>query len=239
MRLDVMTVPGQLSPEAEAGAVVVIDVFRATTTIVTALANGARFVLPAADVEQAIRLYEPYDDSEAILGGEREGVKIQGFHLGNSPAEYSPERVSDRVVVFTTTNGTKALIACRNAEKVFLGCFLNLSRLAEELRSEQTVTVVCAGANGGMSLEDMVCAGGIVAKLAPRAGDLSDSAMAARLLFRSVRTRLAEFLYSSGHARELARLGFKSDIEQALRLDSVPVLPHFSENRVRLGAEPS
>lgn len=234
MRIDVLPVPADLSPAAEAGAVVVVDVFRATTTITTALANGAKFVLPCAEVEQALRLYEPYDENEAVLGGERDGVKIPGFHLGNSPAEYSEERVANRVVILTTTNGTRAIDQARAAEKLFLGCFLNLSRLAGALADESMVTIVCAGDGGRMGLEDFACAGGIVAKLAPRSGNLSDSALAARLLFRSVRTRLAEFLSSTEHGRELARLGFRSDVDYALDLNSVPVLPRLAENRIQL-----
>ncbi|MEO0081281.1 MAG: 2-phosphosulfolactate phosphatase [candidate division WOR-3 bacterium] len=233
MRVDVQPVVAQLTGLAEHGTVVVIDVFRATTTITTALANGARYVLPAADVEQALKLYEPYEESEAVLGGEREGVKIQGFHLGNSPAEYSPDRVRNRVIVFTSTNGSRTILACRDARKLYLGCFLNLSRVADELASDEEVTLVCAGDNGRLSLEDFICAGGIVARLA-RSAELSDSALAAKLSYQSVRTRLVKTLCVTAHGRELTRLGFRSDMEQALRLDAVSVLPRLTEGRIQL-----
>lgn len=234
MLIDVLPTPDRYDAQDAAGAVAVIDVFRVGTTIITAFANGCRLILPAADVEQALKLIEPYAESEAVLAGERGAKRIDGFQLGNSPSEFSKERVSGKVIVLTTTNGTKALLAARNAEMVLVGSLLNLSRLAEELKSQKRVTVLCAGNEGRLSLEDFVCAGGLVAALEESGPTLTDSARAARAVFGSARRSLAKLLRDSDHGQRLTELGFKADIDAALRIDSVPVVPRFEENRIFL-----
>jgi 2-phosphosulfolactate phosphatase len=215
-------------------AVVAVDVFRASTTIVTALANGARFVLPAADVEQALKLIEPYAANEALLGGERDCQKIEGFRLGNSPREYARETVAGKVVIFTTTNGTNALLAARDAGAVLIGCFLNFSAVARTAAEWPAVTILCAGNDGQLSLEDFICAGGLVARLAKKTSALGDAALAARAAYRQVKDNLPQVLLASEHAQRLADLGFKPDLDLALRLDAVPTVPRFADGRVQV-----
>jgi len=260
MRIEVAPTPKEFAEADDRTAVVVVDVFRATTTITTALANGARFVLPAADVEQAMKLAEPYGDNEVVLGGERDCVRIEGFQLGNSPREYSREVVGGKVVIFTTTNGTRALLAARDAGAVFMGCFLNAGRVAAAVAGWPRVVVLCAGNDGRLSLEDFACAGGIVDRLALPAEDagaaepappkprrrvttldpevsgleLDDGAFASWAAFRECRKHLARRLVTTEHARRLAGLGFAADLEFALRTDSVPLVPHFNDGRIEV-----
>jgi 2-phosphosulfolactate phosphatase len=232
VHVDVFPAPDGFQPGADTTAVVV-DVFRATTTITTALASGCRFILPAADVEQAVRLIEPFRNGEGLLGGERDCVKIDGFHLGNSPAEYAPEVVGNRVVVFTSTNGTRALLAAAGAGPVLLGCFLNVGAVARRLAGAGSVAVVCAGNEGRFALEDFVCAGALVARLG-RGVEAGDAAVAARATFRALTPNLARALTATSHARRLAALGFKSDLALALRLDALSEVPVYQDGRITL-----
>lgn len=232
MRVDVLTTPAGVTPAAIETATVMIDVFRASTTITTALDSGARCVLPVADVEQAVRLAEPYGEDEVLLGGERDSLRIEGFDLGNSPAEYSGETVSGKVIVFTTTNGTAALSAIAGARRVLIGCFLNLAAVSAALAGETAITVVCAGNGGRLSLEDFACAGALVARLVPRATQLGDGALAARAVWRNMGRYLSRNLLATEHASRLRLLGFAADLEFALRIDSIPVVPQLIEGRI-------
>jgi len=216
MTLDVFATPAAIAPGIEKTATAVIDVFRASTTITATLAAGARCMLPAADVEQALRLVEPYRPDEAVLGGERDCVRIEGFALGNSPGEYTRETVAGRVIVFTTTNGTAALRAVADARRAVVGCFLNLTAVAADLAGEPQVALVCAGNQGRFSLEDFTCAG----------------ALAARAVWRGLGRTLTKSLLATDHARRLAELGFRADLEFALRVDSAPVVPRLADGRI-------
>ncbi len=264
MRINVAATPAEFDGADGSTAVVVIDVFRAATTITTALANGARFILPTTEVEQAVRLLEPYGENEAVLGGERDGRRIDGFHLGNSPREYSRDAVANKVVILTTTNGTRALSLTGDAGAVFVGCFLNAGRLATELTNWSRVTLICAGNSGRLNLEDWVCAGSLVARLTKTAqtpsvtGEheltasrprgrrsryatlqpnlveptLDDGAYAAWAAYLAVKSDMAAMLRSTEHARYLIELGFGPDLDVALRVDSVPVVPHLADGRI-------
>ncbi len=264
MRIDVAATPAEFDGADSQTAVVVIDVFRAATTITTALANGARFILPTTDVEQAVRLLEPYGENEAVLGGERDGQRIEGFRLGNSPREYSHDAVANRVVILTTTNGTRALSLAEDAGAVFVGCFLNCGELAAQLSNWDRISVICAGNKGRISLEDWACAGTIVDRLVrpvqtpplavdseppplrPRRGrhqfaalrpdqvepTLGDGAYAAWATYLAVKADMARILRSTEHARYLVELGFGSDLDVALRVDSLPVVPRLADGRI-------
>lgn len=247
MRISVVPVPSDLDRVApalselerrgSAAGVVVIDVFRASTTIIAALESGARFVLPAADVEQALRLAEPYAENEVLLGGERDCQRIEGFQLGNSPREYTRERVAGRAVVLTTSNGTPALDGVKERTNVRVGGFVNLTATADLLARCEAVTLVCAGNGGRLSLEDFVCAGGLVARLAGRSAQLDDSARAAQAAYKTISEDLARALTSTDHARRLISLGFRADLDFALKLDALPLVPALSGGRIELASE--
>jgi 2-phosphosulfolactate phosphatase len=232
MRISVASIPLEFAGSEPGSAVVVVDVFRASTTIAAALAGGARFVLPVADVEQAMKLAEPYAENEVLLGGERECRRIEGFQLGNSPREYTREVVAGKVVIFTTTNGTQALNAAKDADRVLVGSFVNFSAVADAVAGHEAVTILCAGNNGGLSLEDFVCAGGLVTRLANKTAQLDDAALAARAAYKSLKTDMARTLATTQHALRLAELGFRADLDFALKVDSLPVVPCQSEGRI-------
>ena len=232
MRISVAPVPREFAGAEPGSAVVVIDVFRASTTIAAALAGGARFVLPVADVEQAMKLAEPYAENEVLLGGERECQRIEGFQLGNSPREYTREVVAGKVVIFTTTNGTRALTAAKDATRVIVGSFVNFSAVADAVTGNEAVTLLCAGNNGRLSLEDFVCAGGLVHRLAKGESQLNDAALAARAAYKNLKTDLGRTLTATEHALRLADLGFRADLDFALKVDSVPVVPSLNDGRI-------
>jgi 2-phosphosulfolactate phosphatase len=163
-RLSVHLLPDLVDESELAGAtVVVIDVLRATTTITYALAAGAREVVPCLEIEDARQATRRFLSGEALLGGERGGVKIEGFDLGNSPEEYTSEVVKGRSVVFTTTNGTRAMMRCRKAKRVLIGSFVNLTAVQEAIEAEDNVAILCAGTDGQITYEDVLAAGAITA----------------------------------------------------------------------------
>jgi 2-phosphosulfolactate phosphatase len=163
-RLHVHLLPDLVAEEELAGAtVVVIDVLRATTTILYALAAGARQVVPCLEIEAARQIRDRLPRGEVLLGGERGGVKIEGFDLGNSPEEYTPEIVGGRTIAFTTTNGTRAMLRCTRARRVLVGGFVNLSAVQQAIEPEEHVAILCAGTDGRITAEDALAAGLLVA----------------------------------------------------------------------------
>jgi phosphosulfolactate phosphohydrolase-like enzyme len=150
---------------------VVIDVLRAATTMIHALAAGAVEILPCQRVDAARRLVAGFAPGSALLGGERLGLPIPGFDLGNSPSEYTRERVAGRSVVFTSTNGTRALARCRRAERAFLAAFVNLSAVARAVSGAERLHLLCAGTRARLSEEDLLLAGALADCLETRALD--------------------------------------------------------------------
>ena len=219
------------------GVAVVIDVLRASTTMITALAHGAARVVPVADLDEARRRAASLGES-AVLGGERGGVRIPGFALGNSPLEYSADRVAGRTVVITTTNGTAAIEASRAAREIVIGAVVNraaAAAAARRLAAGSAVHLVCAGTNGVVSSEDVLAAGAILdaASAAGPADVLDDAAREAVASFRRVaaagdvpRALVAEFRRSPGGSN-LVALGMEEDLPVAAALDSLTVVPRF------------
>ncbi len=165
-KLNVYALPSLVpEEELEGKTVVVIDVLRATTTICCALEAGATEVIPCQEIEEACRTAEQFSPDEVLLGGEREGLPIEGFDLGNSPDDYKPETVAGKSLVFTTTNGTRAMRHCRKAARVLIASFLNASAVFQELVTLDEVHIVCAGTKGQYSRDDILMAGLLVERL--------------------------------------------------------------------------
>ena len=144
------------------GIAVVIDLLRATTTIIAGLAGGARSVLPCGDIETAKRVAAGFPVGSVLLGGERGGVRIEGFDLDNSPLAYTAERVGGKIIVFTTTNGTAALLRSQAADRVLVGSLVNRRAVARAIAADDSsVHVVCAGTDGHVTAEDVLAAGAI------------------------------------------------------------------------------
>jgi 2-phosphosulfolactate phosphatase len=245
MRVDVYLTPRALPGEALKGRlVVVVDVLRACSTITTALAHGARAVVPVADMAEASRIAGALDPEVSLLGGERGGKTIDGYTAGNSPLEYEPGRVAGRTLVLNTTNGTAAFVAARGAAEAVAGCFLNVSRAADFLRDaaaaapSREAVILCAGEDGRVALEDVLCAGLILDRLWGRAvpEHLPDGAHIALTQYRHDARRLARALFGSAHTQRLIALGYGDDVAYCARLDALPVLPRYRDNLLVLDA---
>ena len=169
--LSVYALPTQVAPEELAGATaVVMDVLRASTTIITALEAGAREVIPCLEIEEAQAAAAEFLPGEVLLGGERHGRRIEGFDLGNSPAGYTPDVVAGKTLIFTTTNGTRALGRCRLAQRVLVGAFVNATAVVDELLGVDRIFLMCAGTEGQLSRDDFLMAGFLVDRLERQGG---------------------------------------------------------------------
>jgi 2-phosphosulfolactate phosphatase len=226
VRVDVAPTPAALAPATLAGATaLVIDVLRASTTIVTALEHGCLALVPVAEVDEARRRVADFPG--ALLAGERGGDPPAGFDLGNSPLEFTRERVAGRTIVFTTSNGTRALLAARAAAAVGVAGFANLSAAAEwALGRGDDVVVVCAGELGGRALEDEICAGLLVDRLLGRAAPGPAAAEAAEAA-RPYAGDLARLAADAPHARRLAAKGRGPDVAACLTLDAFGLVPLY------------
>ena len=217
-----------------------LDVLRASTTIVTALAHGAARVRPVRTLEEARAAASRHT---ALLGGERGGNRIDGFDLGNSPLEYTPERIRGRAIVITTTNGTAALHACRDAVEVLIGAIVNRSAVATQARllaeehGDCDIHLVCAGTDGEVTAEDLLGAGAILdaAAALPDAVDdsLDGAARAARDRYRATvaggdaAAMLCRALPATIGGRNLVAIGMQADLPAAAAIDSFVVVPRL------------
>ena len=229
MRVDVAVTPDGLDRAAVAVCtVLVIDVLRASTCIVTALANGCAGIVPVATPEEARARMAGLPG--ALVAGERRGEPLEGFDLGNSPLEFTPARVGGRAVIMTTSNGTRALLAARGAAAIGVAAFVNLGAAAAwALGARRDVLLLCSGERGARSLEDHVCAGLVAERLLagePRAratAAAEEAAAAARPYGKDV-ARLAR---DSSWARHLASRGRAADVAACLTLDTASIVPVY------------
>jgi 2-phosphosulfolactate phosphatase len=231
VRIDVVPTVEAVAPSALAGVVVlVVDVLRASTTMITALAHGCAGIVPVIDAGEARRRAAMLGAGSAVLAGERRGETIPGFLLGNSPLEVSAERVGGRTLVFTTSNGTRALLAARGAAAVGVAAFVNLSAAVAWARTAGgDVTVLCAGERGQISLEDYVCAGFLAERLAgsERDGRLSPRAQDAVRTSADYAGDVGRLARASSWARRLARNGRGGDVAACLALDTSTLVPVY------------
>lgn len=216
--------------------VVVVDVLRASSTIVHAFENGIERIIPVAEVEDATRLMPTLDRKKTLLGGEREGVKIEGFDLGNSPLEYAGKQVRGKTLIFSTSNGTVAIAQSAPARELLIGCFLNLGAVATHLISSRAknVVVLCAGRLGHLSLEDFVCGGYLIERIVSGSRaktELNDGAVAAGRLAGCFE-EVGEVVRSCAHGRRLAELGFEADLDFCSRIDKYATVPIVEDGRI-------
>ena len=214
---------------------VVFDVLRATSVMVTGIANGARGFIAVEEIEQALERRASF--SNALLAGERDGLRITSnqsggveFNLGNSPREFTAERVAGKVVITTTTNGTRALSACETADAVVVSSFLNLKATAEWITSRgiSRVVLVCAGTGDALALEDVICAGALCELLVARSDCcvIQDSAQVARRVYCETKNDLSKAVSGSQNgSRLLGNNELRADVEFCLRRDVTDVVP--------------
>ncbi|HAN86886.1 MAG TPA: 2-phosphosulfolactate phosphatase [Firmicutes bacterium] len=236
MRIDVSLVPGEiLAKDASRSVVVVIDVLRATSTIVTALASGCEEVIPAESIEEAIALANGYKRSDYVLGGERRGVPVEGFDLGNSPQEYDGPRVAGKKIIIATTNGTNAITEYGVARDIFVACFLNADAVMEACRAykDSDFVLVCSGQDGRFCMEDTLCAGLLATRLAEETGaEMSDAARAASLLYQQRKESIEDELLRCDHGAYLVGIGYEQDVRYCSRQSVLSVVPKVYDRRV-------
>jgi len=238
MRLDVYLTPGEAAPgEMADRTVVVIDVLRASTCIVQALSVGAKSIYPVGSIEEALRLANTFGREEVLLCGERRCLPIEGFDLGNSPREYTRERVAGKTLVMTTTNGTNALALAGGASRVVVGSLLNLGAIVDEIaRSKSQPVLLCAGREKHFALEDATCAGLMAARLMdalPGDWELNDGALAAIALAREFGVKQTVFRMTAG-GRAVIAAALEEDLAFCAQLDKLDVLPVLHERNIIL-----
>lgn len=227
----------------EGSIVVMIDVLRASTTVCAALNAGAKEVIPSESLDKAVKIYNSLSREVRFLGGERNGIKPQGFDAGNSPLEYTTDKVKGRSIILSTTNGTKIFLKARNAEHRIVGSFVNNSAIIEYIKmiiDKQTVQkaklfVICAGTDGRLSYEDVLCAGSIINEIAQMSDNsiITDSADAARNLYKVHAHDIKSFLTTCDHAELLKSKGFDDDVEFCLTPNTLPVVPVVGSNTIK------
>ena len=223
-RLEVCLTPALLDLYAiEDSIVVVIDILRATSSIVYGIENGATAIIPVAQVEDCLN----YSNHGYLLAAERNGEVVQGYDFGNSPFSYTKEKVGGKTVVLTTTNGTKALhLARARAHQVVIGSFLNLKSLCDWLKLQnKNVLLLCAGWKDNFNLEDTLFAGAVVAELRKEFTHFDDSSVAAEDLFQLAKNDLRAYINKSSHSHRLAALNIEEDVKFCLQLNICTAIP--------------
>ena len=250
--LNVYALPTLVAPaELADGTAVVIDVLRASTTIVHALDAGAKEVMPCLEIADALAAAGLPAD-ECVLGGERGGLPIDGFDLGNSPEEYTPDRVAGKTVILTTTNGTRAMLHVRAAREILIAGFVNAAAVVQALLDRDQVHIVCAGTDGQVSEDDVLLAGLLVERLQRLGGRIyqqNAQAITAREFWLHsfalpsaldaeplAPETLAERLCESLGGKNLLALDMADDILAAAQLDRFAGVPRFDPRtrRIRL-----
>lgn len=238
MKIDAFFTPHGLAPGDLAGrGIVVIDALRATTTVITALANGAKAVIPAATSEEAVRLASNLEKDGVLLAGERRSLRIEGFALGNSPREMTPAVVAGKTIVLATTNGTPALLAAQGGDPVLVGAPANFKALAERARAvlveRGDLAIVCAGREKQFALEDAYTAGRLIklVKKGLRRLGLNDAAQAALGVVDQF-ANWEEALAGTEAARQLADADLAEDVSFAAKADRFGLVPAYANRRI-------
>lgn len=230
MEIHVHGTPDSLrDKDLHGGAVVVIDALRMTSVAATAIAGGCSGLQAVAEIEEAVQLAAQTD---ALLGGERFALPIEGFDLSNSPLVYTQARVKGRRIVITTSNGTRAILAAKAAKRVFLGAFVNACAVAHAVRHEPKLAIVCAGTLGAFTLEDALAAGAILDRLAQLGIALqrNDMAIATSMLYAASRGDLHAALSPTTHYQRLVSIGMQDDLDYCLTEDSLQAVPVRGED---------
>jgi len=208
--------------------VVIIDIFRATSTIVTALANGAKSVIPVAKIDECIRISQSIENT--VSAGERDGQIAPGLQYGNSPLSYPPEFISGKTLVLTTTNGTKLLHMVEEYHSILIGAFVNLEAVVQHLKnSRKDIILGCAAWKDRVNLEDTLFAGAVAYHLQDHFDIFCDSTIAASNLYQMAKDDLLLFLKNSNHYRRLSGFGLMDDLKYCTTLNLHPIVPVFKK----------
>ncbi|PKM81890.1 MAG: 2-phosphosulfolactate phosphatase [Firmicutes bacterium HGW-Firmicutes-14] len=236
--VDVIPSPKDLTPQKIYGkTVIVLDIFRCTSTIITALANGAAEVVPAFTPQEALSILARKDDRSTVSAGEFLGIKIEKFDLGNSPLEFTEENIGGKTVILATTNGTRAIRSCKPAKNIFIGSFLNLNSVCSRaLGYHRDTVLVCAGTRGNIALEDIMCAGCYVGELVKAEPDMKLSELARTFfyLYEYFKDNLYQMLRTCRSGIRLQKLGYQKDIDFCLQKNRYKIVPIYRHNTIKL-----
>ncbi len=233
MAIDMFATVDALQGNLRNHVAIVVDVLRATTVMTTGLNNGAKSIIPVESIDEAVEMARKLGNERVLLCGERNCLKIPEFHLSNSPLEYESDIVEGKVLVLTTTNGTKTIKQLSECQKVFVGCFLNATAVAKAaITSCSHVARVCAGTQGRFSLDDVICAGAIISKIIQVAPEqyMCDFSRTALTLYESYRDDLYNALKGCTHVDRLRSLGLEQDVIVSIQEDTTLVVPIYDNS---------
>jgi len=216
---------------------VVVDVLRATTTIITALMNGAKEIVPVGSVEFAMKASSNMFGGQTLICGERNAKKIDGFNLGNSPLEFTNDVIGGKSLVLFTTNGTKAIVKAKYSDEVIIASFLNISAVAKYLvELNKPFEILCAGKNNSFCLEDTVFAGKLIAEILTQTEDveLTDSGLASVAIAKTFGKNLKKMFAESEHGKFLIESGFEEDLKYCAKLNVTEDIPVFASSVVKI-----
>lgn len=210
-------------------AVLVIDMLRATSVIVTAIKNGCEAVIPVVTIEEAMKIANA-NKGEYLLGGERQAVKIENFNFSNSPLEYTVDKVKNKKLIMTTTNGTRAIKGCIGAKNIIIGAMINAKAAAHKLlQLNNDIIIVNAGTNGEFSIDDFICSGYIINLLKEEHEiQLSDIATTALYIYEQNKD-IKNFIMLANHYKKIQQLGLFEDLEYCCQKDIIDVVPEFRD----------
>lgn len=234
MKIDVVISADYIKQEdLKEKSVVIIDVLRATSVITTALANGAKQVIPTLTVEEAFEKKKEIGES-SLLAGERQAKKIDGFELSNSPLEFTKDKVRDKTIILSTTNGTRALTLASTGTRIFIASILNAKAVAKKLiEIGKDVVIINAGTNGNFSTDDFVCAGYIISEIEKfKKNDLTDIAKIAQEIYEK-NTDIRSYVRNATHYGVLKSLNLESDVDFCCQKDIFEIVPEFENGKLK------
>lgn len=237
MKIDLFLSRREIQPDViKERLAVIIDVLRASTSIITALANGCEGIIPTSEIEEAKRIAKKFSPHSVLLAGERNEMPIPGFDLSNSPLEYTANRVAGKKIIFTSNNGSKLFDYISFAQKTVVAGFVNVTMLSDFIvQNRSDIVILCAGKNEQFGMEDAVCGGMIIDKIANATTSsliLNDGAMAAQTLYQCHARNITAMLYQTSHGKRLIELGHHEDITTCGQIDSVEIIPILSQNKL-------
>lgn len=239
MNIELFLTPNDIDSETLSGkTVVVIDVLRASTSITTAVQNHCRQIIPVAEVETAKNLFALQSKETTLLCGERNARKVAGFHLGNSPAEYTTEKVKNKTLIFTSTNGARLMAKVQSAKIAYIAGFVNMTEVVGKLLADKNdIAVCCSGRYNQFALEDTVCAGMIITRLYKQLPDnlkINDLVLMAMILYQKFEDNLMKMFHLSVHGRFLISIGLKNDVITCGNVDSIGIVPVYRKGVISL-----
>lgn len=231
MQVDVALLPHNLDCESfKNKTCIVLDIFRATTSIVTAIANGCEKILPVISLECANAVGKNF--KQPLFAGERKSLKIAGFNFGNSPLEFTKQAVQGQTIIMTTSNGTIAIEATKTASRTLIGAFINVDAVCQQaLEYQQDIIIVCAGTDRQFSLEDALGAGAMVERLSTVC-EASDAALGVALMYKAAKEDLSTIVANSKNGKRLVELQYLEDLRYCLQENILSTVPIYKNGKI-------